>query len=206
MHARSTTFTGRAEAVDAGTAVVRDEVLPALLAVPGCVGLSMLVDRESGRCIVTTAWESEQVLRASAAQVMPLRARAQQVLGSRPEVRTWQVGLLHRAHLTPDGAWARVTWTRLRREQMEEHRDVFASDVLPQIEALPGFCSASLLLDRLTGRSAVAVVYESREALTEARGAALVLRSEALRRRPSELLAVAELEVVLAHLRVPETV
>ena len=206
MHARSSTFTGRPEALDAGIAMVRDDVMPAVQAMPGCVGLSMLADRESGSCIVTTAWESEEALRASAPQVAPLRARAQELFGSRPEVRGWQVGVLHRAHLTPHGAWARVTWTRLPRDQMDDHRDVFSSRVLPHIEELPGFCSASLLLDRLTGRSAIAIVYEHREALDEARAAALVLRREAMRRRPSELLAVAELEVVLAHLRVPETV
>ena len=48
MHARSTTFTGRPELLETGIAVVRDEVLPAVQEVPGCVGLSMLVDRTAG--------------------------------------------------------------------------------------------------------------------------------------------------------------
>lgn len=139
-------------------------------------------------------------------QALPPRARARELLGGRPEVQTWQVGLLHRAHLVPAGAWARVTWTRVPRERVDEHREVFRDDVLPRIEQLAGCCSASLLLDRHTGRSALAVVYGSREALVDGRGAGPALRAEALRRRPSELLAVAELEVVLAHLRVPETV
>lgn len=206
VEARSSTFRSRPEAVEAGIDAVRDEVLPALLEVQGCVGLSMLVDRVTGTCIVTSAWESEQLLRASAAQAAPLRARAQQVLGGRPEVRAWRVGLLHRAERTPAGAFARVTWTRLRREQMDEQREVFRAEVLPQIEQLRGFCSASLLQDRHTGRAALSVVYDTSEALIEARAVAVGLRAEALRRRPSELLAVAELEVVLAHLRVPETV
>jgi heme-degrading monooxygenase HmoA len=99
-----------------------------------------------------------------------------------------------------------VTWSRVQREQMEEHRELFASQILPQVERLPGFCSASLLMDRHTGRTTIAVVYESREALESNRPAALSLRAEALSRLPSELLDVAEFEVALAHLRVPETV
>ena len=45
MHARSTTITGRPEAVDEGIAFVRDEVQPAITAMDGCLGLSLVVDR-----------------------------------------------------------------------------------------------------------------------------------------------------------------
>ena len=45
-----------------------------------------------------------------------------------------------------------------------------------------------------------------REALERNRSAAAELRADAMRRLPTELLDVAELEVPLAHLRVPETV
>ena len=39
--------------------------MPALAAMDGYIGLSMLVDRESGRCIATSAWETEDALRTS---------------------------------------------------------------------------------------------------------------------------------------------
>jgi quinol monooxygenase YgiN len=206
MYARSTTFKDRPQAVDAGIAMVRDEVMPAVQAMQGCVGLSMLVDRESGSCITTTAWDSEDALRASAPLVAPLRDRAQQLFGSRPEVRTWEIAVLHRAHATGEGAGARVTWTRMVRDQIDAQLDAFRSGMLPQIEQLPGFCSASLLVDRTTGRSVLATVYESRAALAESREAAMDLRTDVLRRMSSELLDVAEFDVALAHLRVPETV
>ncbi len=206
MHARSTTFRDRPEALDAGIAVVRDEVMPALLELPGCVGLSMLVDRASGTCIVTTAWESERSMRTSADLVAPLRMRAQQQFGVPPVVHTWEIGLLHRVHAIGAGACARVTWLRLPRRQIDVHLRAFRTGILPQAEALPGYCSASLLVDRLTGRSALAVVYDSPEALVASRQAAAELRADVMQRLSSELLDVAELDVALAHLRVPETV
>src|SRR3954447_23893952 len=68
MHARSTTIKADPEKLDAGIAYVRDEVLPTVQQIDGCIGLSMLTDRESGRCIVATAWANEQAMRATAAE------------------------------------------------------------------------------------------------------------------------------------------
>src|SRR4051794_27159997 len=59
MYARSTTIHGDPGAVREGIAYVHDEVMPVLRAMDGCVGLSMLADRDSGRCIVTTSWRDE---------------------------------------------------------------------------------------------------------------------------------------------------
>ncbi|MDT5333108.1 MAG: hypothetical protein QOF31_4405, partial [Mycobacterium sp.] len=59
VYARSTTIQAQPSSIDDGIAYVRDEVMPALQAMDGYIGLSMLVDRESGRCITTSAWETE---------------------------------------------------------------------------------------------------------------------------------------------------
>ena len=82
VYARTTTMQADPARIDAGIAYVRDQVFPAVTAMDGCVGMSMLVDRESGRCIATTAWESEAALRDSAERVRPLRDGAERALGS----------------------------------------------------------------------------------------------------------------------------
>ena len=76
MYARSTTIEAQPSSIDAGIARVRDEVMPALQAMDGCIGVSLLVDRESGRCIATSAWETEQAMRANAEKVRQVRDRA----------------------------------------------------------------------------------------------------------------------------------
>jgi hypothetical protein len=95
---------------------------------------------------------------------------------------------------------------RMPRRLVDAHAHDFRDLLLPRAQALPGFCSASLLVDRLTGRAALAVVYDDEEALAASRDAAAELRADVVRRTSSELLDVAELELALAHLRVPETV
>ena len=81
MYARSNTLTGNPQALDEGIAYIRDEMMPLLQGMDGFVGLSMLCDRDSGRCIITTSWADEAAMRASADKVRDSRARAAEVVG-----------------------------------------------------------------------------------------------------------------------------
>lgn len=204
MFARTTTIEGRPESVDAAVAFVNDEVFPAVREMDGCVGLSLLVDRDSGRCLCTTSWEDEPCLRSSEKMVGVWRRRLAEVLGGEATVGHWEVAVLHRARHTPPGACARVTWTQVDPYAVDEQADVFRLVVMPDIEQLPGFVSASLLVDRRTGQAALSTVYESRAALDASRGAAASLRSDAVQRLQADLLGLGEFEVAVAHLRVPE--
>ena len=105
MYARSTTIITEPTAVEKGIAFVRDEVLPAIQDMRGCRGLSMLVDREAGRGITTTSWESEEAMRATDEVVRPLRERAAAIMGGgAPTVAEWEIVSMHRAHHAEDGS------------------------------------------------------------------------------------------------------
>lgn len=205
MYARTTIIQADPAKIGDGVAHVRDQVIPVVTAMDGCVGMSMLVDRESGRCIATTAWESEAALRDSAERVRPLRDKAQQVLGSSTsDVDTWEVAVVHRDHATPDGACARVTWLSGDPSTAERAADVFKMVVLPRVQEFDGFCSASLLINREAGRAVGTVTFESREQLEGSREATARLREGAVREIGATVDEVAEMEVALAHLHVPE--
>ena len=75
MHARSTTVMGQPGMLETGIAHARDVVMPQVRAMEGCLGMSLLADRMSGRCIVTTAWRDEEAMRATTDAVIKLRGR-----------------------------------------------------------------------------------------------------------------------------------
>ena len=204
MYARSTSLQARVSSMDAGIQLIRDEVLPAVQAMQGCVGLSMMADRKSGRCIVTSAWESQDDMRASDAAVAPLRQRAGKVLGGVPYVEEWQIAGLHRNHHSHQGACVRAVWTHGDPAGIDSGVDMFKMATLPAMEDLDGFCSASLFVDRMSGRAVTSTTYDSRQAMEATRDSAMQMRKRAARDAGVDVLDVAEFDLLVAHLRVPE--
>lgn len=204
MLARSTTFDARPESIDAGVAYFRDEVMPALQSMPGCVGVSLLTDRESGRCIATSAWESAEAMDASAGEVRGLRDRAAEAFQGATTVDEWQIAAVHRDHPSADGAWVRATWLTARPDQFDRALEFYKASVLPEIERLDGFCSSSLMSDRASGRAVVSTTYDSREAMERTREQARSLRTALLRDLGADQQDVGEFALTVAHLRVPE--
>jgi quinol monooxygenase YgiN len=207
MHARTTTISADPARVDAGIADVRNNVLPAVSGMDGCTGLSMLCDRSTGRCIVTTAWESEEAMAATRDTMRRMREQAAaQMGGSAPEVREWEIAAMHRVHPVGDDACARVTWSRVDPAAMDRVLDDFRTDLIPRMDEMPGFCSLSLMLDRQTGDNSLTAVYADRRAMEASRQRAMYIRDEFRRRLHMSATDVAEFDLVLHQLRVPELV
>ncbi|SNR55980.1 antibiotic biosynthesis monooxygenase [Blastococcus mobilis] len=209
MYARSTTFSGEPDAIDDGIAYTRDEVLPTVQQMKGCIGLSMLVDRHTGRCVVTTSWEDADAMHDSAEAMRSIREaaiRTVHVLESETEVVEWVVGVLHRVREAPDRAACRVIRTKGPLGETDRIIDGFRANIVPRIDDLAGFCSVSLFVNRETGRCAITSVYEDRQTMNRAKGQAQAMREEFTGHMGMRITEVAEFDVALAHLRVPETV
>jgi heme-degrading monooxygenase HmoA len=206
MYARSTTVRADLDSLDDGIAYARDEVLPAIATMPGCVGLSMLVDRDDGRCIVTTAWADETSMHASAEGVRTMRDRAVEIFGGASEVQEWEIAVLHRRFETRPGACARLIWSRSDPDLVDRTVDAYRMSLVPRLQEFPGFCSVSLMVSRAEGRAVSTTTYESLEAMEQTREMSLTMRDDFAMSMGVAITEVAEMELVLAHLRVPETV
>ena len=204
VYARSTTVQANRESIDPGIAHIRDEMLPALHRMDGCVGLSMLVDRDSCRCIATSSWESKAAMRLAAGPVRVIRNRAVEILGGTALVEEWEILVMHRDHPSHPGACARATWLQLAPAAIDRAVDVYELASLPAMEELDGFCSASLLVNRASGRAVSTATYDNRAAMQRSREQAAAVRSAGSLETGAEVLQVCEFELALAHLRVPE--
>ena len=204
MYARSTTIRAHPESLESGIALVRDEIMPMVLGMEGCVGMSMLVDRLTGRCIVTTAWQSKEAMDATAEQVRSMRERVAEMLGGRPQVDEWEIAVMHRDHTSAPGACVRATWVRMAPDQADRGIDVYKMGILPATQEFEGFCSASLMVDRREGYAVSSVTFDSREAMDRTRAQAEQLRERSSREAGFEIMEVGEFELALAHLHVPE--
>ncbi|MBB3086650.1 antibiotic biosynthesis monooxygenase [Geodermatophilus sabuli] len=209
MYARSTTMMIFPASMDEAIAYMGDEVWPAMRDMDGCVGLSMMCDRESGKYIATSAWEDRQAMQASDEHVHPMREQMVDRFGAgvaEPEIQEWEIAVLHREHASGDGACCRVTWLRTDPSRADQLLDMYRTRVMPRIQEMRGFCSLSMLIDRESGRAVGTAVFESRAALEASREQARMLREESVQAMGVDILDVAEMDFVLAHLRVPETV
>ncbi|SEM09129.1 Antibiotic biosynthesis monooxygenase [Blastococcus sp. DSM 46786] len=168
MHARSTTIKADPDNLDAGIAFTRDEVMPAIQQIDGCIDLSMLTDRGSGRCIVTTSWADADAMRAAmraaTENVHPIRLM--QVLGAQfLDIQEWETAVLHRERPAGDGAGAQVTWACIAPNRLNELLDAYRNNLMPRLQELTGFDSLSMLVDRRTGRTVSVTAFETRDAL-----------------------------------------
>lgn len=197
MHARSISFHGRPANIDAGVAFVKNEAWPALDQIQGCRGLSFLVDRESGRCIATSSWDTEAAMLASDDTLRPVRDRGRDVLGGSMQVDEWEVVAMHRTH---HGACCRVTWTQ---GDVGRLTDTFKFAILPRLEQTRGFCSASVLVNRASGLACTTTCWETPAAMEASRSAAADLHRRAAADTGGEVVEVHEFELAYAHLHVP---
>jgi quinol monooxygenase YgiN len=207
MYARSTTVMGDPRAIEQGVAYLRDDVMPTLENTDGCIGLSMLADRHSGRCIAATAWHSQEAMRATAEQLQASRNKFALALGGQdPVVREWEIAILHRERPAGDGAGAQVAFARIQPNHVDALLAAYRDNLMPRLQELPGFCSLSLVVDRRNGRTASVTCFEDREALTRVRKGARSMREQFAQAMAAKIVDVAEMDLTVAHLRVPETV
>src|SRR3712207_311692 len=146
-------------------------------------------------------------MRATADGVRPWRHSVEHLLGSQhSDVQEWEIAVMHRDRPAGDGAGAQVTWARITPDHVDELLDAYRLNLLPRLRELPGFCSVSLMVDRRAGRTVSVTSFETRDALALVRRHARSLREQFARAMGAKIVDVHEMDLALAHLRVPETV
>jgi heme-degrading monooxygenase HmoA len=82
MFARVTTTQGSPEQYDQNVRYIQEQLLPLLKQMPGIKGAYLLVDRQTGKGISLTLWETEEAMNASAQAANQIRAQGVAGTGS----------------------------------------------------------------------------------------------------------------------------
>lgn len=198
MFARSITLYGKPANIDAGIKFTQNEVAPMVDRIPGSRGLSLLVDRETGNCIVTTSWASREAMNDSDAQLREIRDRGKDLISGTMQIDEWEIAVMHRSH---HGECCRVSWLQGGIGAMTT---TFRVAILPALEDMRGFCSASMLVNHDSGVACVTSTWESRAAMEASRAAAAELREQTAQDAGGDIVDVHEFDLAYAHLHVPE--
>jgi len=82
VFARVSTYTGTSDEIDEAIRQVRENTLPKLKQLDGYKGAYFLVDRQNGKSLAVTLWESEEAMSASEEAANSLRSDVADALGT----------------------------------------------------------------------------------------------------------------------------
>ena len=94
MFARVSTFQGPPDQTAEGIRVAREQILPAARLMDGFKGIYLLYDRESGKSLSVTLWETEADMRASEEAASRVRNESAESSGEEvTDVERYEVAL-----------------------------------------------------------------------------------------------------------------
>src|SRR5258708_34276871 len=111
---------------------------------------------------------------------------------------------MHREHRASEGACVRATWVKVGADQIDRGIDFYKMTILPALEELEGFCSGSLLVDRASGRGVAAATFDNAEAIERNKDALDRIKATGSQQANAEGLDQCDVDLAVAHLRVPE--
>ncbi len=81
MFARVSTYQGPPDQIHEGIRYAQENIVPRVQEVEGFEGVYLLVDRQSGKSLSITLWESEEAMRASEEEANQLRSETAEAGG-----------------------------------------------------------------------------------------------------------------------------
>jgi quinol monooxygenase YgiN len=196
MYTRLATWTN-ATNIDGGIEFLRSTAVALFRQQQGYRGLTATVDRSNGTIHVLSVWESEADRDASASAIDKARDEASEIIGGTLRVeRLEDLASVIATRPTP-GCALMVTPYRMDPSSIEENLAFFNEELVPQIQAIPGFCAVRNMVDRSTGEGYVGTIWADRATLDQQAQGAAASRREAASARGITFGEIGLLEFVL---------
>ncbi|MGW5464666.1 hypothetical protein [Streptomyces sp. NPDC003996] len=168
---------------------------------PGYRGAGVFVDRDLGKLLTVSWWESVDARRNSDEVMSARRPELLQPFAGTVAVENYEAVVFHRAHRPVTGGRLRVTRLEFDPADTDLAADTFHAGVLPRLDVLPGFAGAALFLDRERGRGMSGVLFADHVSLAASRSAQAMIRRESAAKAHVSVVALEEFEVIHADVR-----
>lgn len=198
MYIRANVMTADPASIDDLVAFTEKTVLPLVASLPGYLGLSMAVERTTGRGAVVTFWKDLDSLRASESQVAGVRAQAAAIGQGSVEPEILEVVERQVRSLPTPGCWNRVTTVTVDPRDIDKAIQVFKTSTVPGLDAMADFCAATMNVDRERGVAIAVSTWRNREAMEESSERVNGLRQEMADKSHGTVTAIDEQEIVIA--------
>ncbi len=169
MFTRTNTFEASPARLDDGLSFARDKVAPLVATLAGNRGMSVLLARDTGRCMVNSVWMTKEAMLASDTSLSSLREEGGRILGTPAAVEEWEIALMHERHPVEVGCGLRVTRVTFDPADADAVIDTIRTTTIPSLELLPGFCRMTFLIDRSGGKAMGIASFEDNKALAGSR-------------------------------------
>lgn len=202
MHARLTTVSADPRMLDQGMSFLTDHLGPIVLDLPGCLGMTVALDRSDPtliRCLIATLWPDTAAMQASMSVAAGLRQEGVLLFGGRAEVGDWEVAAHRFATAGPPPV------AGLARQLVAPPGGIAAVATAAEglLASLPGLEPSALLVNRARDRGLLLASFTS----ASARGRHRDVLSSTVRdwaaRHGARPLPPRDLEVVLSSIRLP---
>ncbi|MCI3271123.1 hypothetical protein [Streptomyces cylindrosporus] len=201
MFVRTVYATGDPAKIDSAVRALNAQGRDLLEERPGYRGAGIFVDRELGKLLAVSWWETEEARRNSDEVMRERRGSLLEPFAATTAVDNYEVLVFHPVRQPAAGGGLRLT--RLEFDPMDADllADTFRATVVPRIETLAGLARTSLLVDRERGRGLVGALFTDHQSLAASRGAQAAARHEGAAKAHVTVTGLEEFEVVFTDVR-----
>ena len=168
---------------------------------PGYRGAGIFVDREVGKMLAASWWDSEEARRNSDEVMRERRSTLLEPFAATLAVENYEAVVVHSVRPPEVGGGLRVSRSEFDPADAELLTDTFRASVLPRLESLPGLARAALFVDRERGRGVVSTLFTDRASLAASRSAQAAARHEGAAKAHVTVVGLEEFEVVYSEVR-----
>ncbi|CAL9399370.1 MULTISPECIES: hypothetical protein [Streptomyces] len=201
MFVRAVYATGDPALLDTAVRSLNSEGRDLLEERPGYRGAGIFVDRELGKLLAVSWWETEAARHNSDEIMRERREALLEPFAGTVSVANYEAAVFHQIEHPRQGGGLRAARLEFDPRDADLVVDAFRATVVPRAESLPGLCRTSLLLDRERGRAVAGALFADRAALAASRAAMAGVRHEATAKAHVDVVGLEEFEVVYADVR-----